>query len=306
MSITRYPFRGMADVARIQPLVAAMPLSTRHVVDLPWRLSTPLMQEGRDAVLWEDAQGQVVGFAAWQYYWAALDFFILPGPTAQQVEQDLFTWGEERFRELDAERGRPLPYWVEFRDDDLARRELAEAHGFLLDEGEHYVALEHTLTDLPPVPTLPEGFTLRPLVGEQEVAAYAKLHQAAFESTSMTPEWRARTLQMPQYRPELDIVVSAPGGELAGFCVGWLAPGRGVAQIEPLGVHPRYQHLGLGRVLLLEMLHRFRAHGAEKGLVETNLERTAARKAYESVGFSQGYIVYRQGKWMQQKECSRD
>ncbi|GHO62362.1 hypothetical protein KSC_012540 [Ktedonobacter sp. SOSP1-52] len=298
MSITRSPFRGMVDVPRILPLVAAMPLSSRHVVDLPWRLSTPRMQEGRDAVLWEDTLGQIVGFAAWQYYWAALDFFILPGPTAQQVEQDIFAWAEERFQELDAERGRPLPYWVEFRDDDLARRELVEARGYLLDEGDHYVALEHPLTDLPLVPALPEGFTLRPLAGEQEVAAYAELHRAAFESTSMTPEWRARTLQMPQYRPELDIVVSAPGGELAGFCVGWLAPERGVAQIEPLGVHPRYQHLGLGRVLLLEMLHRFQAHGAEKGLVETNLERTAARKAYESVGFSQGHIVYHQGKWM--------
>lgn len=38
------------------------------------------MKEGRDAAFWEDANGKVIGLAAWQYYWAALDFYILPGP----------------------------------------------------------------------------------------------------------------------------------------------------------------------------------------------------------------------------------
>jgi ribosomal protein S18 acetylase RimI-like enzyme len=302
MIMTRHVFRGEADMPHILDLVRRMPLTCRHVIDLPWRLSSPTINEGRDAAFWKDADGQVVGFVAWQYYWAALDFFILPGPQQQAVETEIFTWADGRFRELDEERGQPLafPYWVEFRDDDQARRHVVEAHGFLFDEDDRYVLLQHSLTDLSSVPALPDGFTLRPLAGEQEAAAYAELHRAAFESTSMTPEWRARTIRMPQYRPELDLVVCAPDGSLAGFCVGWFEPARNVAQVEPLGVHPRFHQLGLGRVLLLEMLRRFKEHGAESAFVETDLDRTPARRAYESVGFQQVHTIRRKGKWVNQ------
>lgn len=304
MTVTRQAFRGEADMARIATLVDSMPLACPHVVDLPWRLSSPAINEGHDAAFWADADGRVVAFAAWQQYWAALDFFILPGlPDAEQqaIEGDLFAWADERFRERDEERGRPLPYGVEFRDDDHDRRRVAEAHGFVLDEEDSYVLLQHPLAALAPVPALPDGFMLRPLRGEQEAAAYAELHRAAFESTSMTPEWRARTLRMPQYRSELDLVISAPDGSLAGFCVGWYAPPRRVAQIEPIGVHPRLQQLGLGRVLLLEMLRRFKAHGANSAMVQTNLDRTPARRAYEAAGFEQTHIIRHKEKWVHQR-----
>ncbi|HEY4385036.1 MAG TPA: GNAT family N-acetyltransferase [Ktedonobacteraceae bacterium] len=295
MTITRYPFRGEVDTPRILDIIRHMPFSCRHVIDYPWRLSTPAINEGCDAAFWEDSDGQAIGFAAWQYYWAALDFFILPGPEMQYVEKDLFAWADERFRELDEERGYPLPYWVEFRDDDRERQRLAEAHGFLLHE-ERYVLFQHSLADLPPVPALPDGFTLRPLAGEQEVVAYTEVHRAAFESTSMTPEWRARTLRASSYRPELDLVISAPDGSLAGFCVGWLEPSRRIAQIEPLGVHPRFHQHGLGRILLLEMLRRFKGQGASSAIVETNMGRTPARRAYESVGFQHVHTIHAKGK----------
>lgn len=301
MTITRRPFRDIADMPRILDLIRAMPLRCRHVLDLPWRLSSPAIHEGRDAVYWENAAGRVVGVAAWQYYWATLDFFILPGPEARDVENALFAWADSRFRERDEERGRPLPYSVEYRDDDEERLRLVESHGFTLDDDDDedsYVFLEHPLSSLAPVPTLPDGFTLRPLNGEQETAAYAGLHRAAFESASMTPEWRARTLLAPQYRPELDLVVCAPGGTLVGFCVGWFDPSRRVAQVEPMGVHPHFQQLGLSRILLLEILRRFKEHGAEKALVETNLDRSAARHAYESAGFRQTHLIRRKEKWV--------
>jgi mycothiol synthase len=244
--------------------------------------------------------GQVVGFAAWQQYWTVLDFFILPSPEAQAVEADLFTWADKRFRERDEERGRPLPYGVEFHNDDTERRSIAEAHGFVLDDDGGYAVLQHALVDLPTAPAPPSGFALRPLRGEPEAAAYAEVHRAAFESDSMTAEWRARALRMPQYRPELDLVIEAPDGSLAGFCVGWLGPMRRVAQIEPVGIHPRFHRLDLSRVLLLEMLRRFKGLGAGLALVETNLGRTAARRDYESVGFQQTHTIARKEKWVNQ------
>ncbi len=96
---------------------------------------------------------------------------------------------------------------------------------------------------------------------------------------------------MPTYRPELDLVVSTPDGELAGFCVGWFEPSRRIAPIEPLGVHPRFHQLGLGRVLLLEVLRRFKEHGATSAMVETDGDRILARHTYESVGFQLVHIM---------------
>lgn len=300
MTITRHPFRGEADMPCILDLVDSMPLTCPHVIDLPWRLSSPAINEGRDAAFWQDSGGQVVGFTAWQYYWAALDFFILPGPQQPDVEVDLFAWADGRFRERDEERGQPLPYWVEFQDDDQARRQLVEERGFLHDEGDRCVLLQHALADLAPVPTLPTGFMLRPLAGAQEAAAYAEVHRAAFESTSMTPEWRARTIRMPQYRSELELVVTAPDGSLAGFCIGWLVPERRVAQIEPIGVHPRFQRLGLGRILLLEMLRRFKAQGASSAIIEPYTGNAPIHRACEAVGFQQAHTIRSKGKWLTQ------
>ena len=88
-----------------------------------------------------------------------------------------------------------------------------------------------------------------------------------------------------------------PDGTLAGFCVGWHEPARGVAQLEPVGVHPRYQRRGLSRALLTEMLHRLKVRGASVAIADTELDQTAARAAYDAVGFKQTHTIWRQEAW---------
>ncbi len=298
MTITMRPWRDETDLPLIVDLLRGVSPVSRHLVDIPWRLSSPALQDERNARVWIDADGMMVGFAAWQIYWAALDYFVRPGMHQHAVEDGIFSWAMVRFRELDMERGRPLPYWVEFRDDDIERQRVVKAGGFLLDDDYQYIQMMHPLIDPLPEPMLPDGFMLRPFAGEREVNGYAELHRAAFESTSMTYDWRLRTLKMPQYQRELDIVAVAPDGSLAGFCVGWPISERHIGQVEPLGVHPRFHHMGLGRALLLESLRRFKAHGADSVLVETENHRKVARSAYESVGFQPIHTIYRKGMWV--------
>ncbi len=153
--------------------------------------------------------------------------------------------------------------------------------------------LQRQLGVLPSRLAVPDGFAIRPLAG----AAYAEAHRAVFDSQAMTAQWRERTIGMPFYQPGLDLVAVAPDGTLAGFCVGWHEPARGVAQVEPLGVHPRCQRRGLSRALLTEMLRRFKSRGASVAIAETELDRTAARAAYGAVGFKQTHTIWRQEAW---------
>jgi ribosomal protein S18 acetylase RimI-like enzyme len=139
------------------------------------------------------------------------------------------------------------------------------------------------------------GFTVRPLGGMDEVAAYVELHQSVFESKNMTVDWRARTLRQPAYRPDLDLVVASDDGRLAAFCICWLDGESMLGHVEPLGCHKDFRPFALGRVALSHGLHRLQSLGAREIFVETDNYRDTAFRLYESFGFEviQDVLVYR-------------
>ncbi len=93
-----------------------------------------------------------------------------------------------------------------------------------------------------------------------------------------------------------NLVGIAPDGRMAGFCIGWLAPEQHAVQIEPAGVDPEFQRLGLGRALMFELFQRCKALGVERVFVETDSGRWSARHAYEAVGLRPAYQSLRKGK----------
>jgi ribosomal protein S18 acetylase RimI-like enzyme len=115
----------------------------------------------------------------------------------------------------------------------------------------------------------------------------------------MTVGWRARTLERPEYLPDLDLVVEAPDGRLAGFCVCWISTdeqGHALSgQVEPLGVHPDFREKGLGRGLLLEGIRRMQQRDVATMIVETDDDRDAAVALYTSAGFvvTEKLLIYR-------------
>ena len=144
-----------------------------------------------------------------------------------------------------------------------------------------------------PIPDwlLPDGFTIRPLAGIDEVGNYVALHRASFGSENMTVEWRARILQSPHYTTDLDLVAIAPDGTFAAFCIGWQidVQGKRLAQVEPIGVHPAFQSHGLGKAILAEQLRRMRAHNADTFLIEAESTNAASQGLYRSMGFRSLY-----------------
>jgi ribosomal protein S18 acetylase RimI-like enzyme len=301
MSITQRAFSGKPDVQAMITLPAAFPADNLHIVDLPYRFSSWALDDPGNVGLWTNAEGHLLAWAVMQTPFWTVD--VVCHPHASHVLPDILAWVDARARQmLESETGLPCWFVMTFAGQTSRIRALKEA-GFAsqADVGEDSwskVLMRRPAQAPVTAYSLPEDFTIRPLADEREVDAYVALHRAVFESRSMTAEWRARTLRCPEHIPDTDLVIVAPDGRLAGFCIGWLnrdVTGEAVGHIEPLGVHADFRGQGLGRAVLSECLRRLYRRGARYILIETDNYRAAALDLYESVGFHliQDVLVFR-------------
>jgi mycothiol synthase len=290
-SILRREYGGVADWATMAQLARLQPANNLHIIDLPYRFSSWAFDAPDNIAIWE-RDGEMLGWAALQTPFWTIDLVVHPDapPT---LYRDMLTWVDARAQGIaDTPQGRPCWFVNPFAEQteimaDLSAQGFADVGDWPVDAWTKVLLMRPCSEPVTPAIKLPDGFVIRPLAGEADVDGYVAAHRAAFDSTSMTREWRARTLQQPDYVPALDLVAVAPSGEIAAFCIGWFSEdigGEPVGQIEPLGVAPAYQGIGLGRNILAEQLRRQAAHGAARVWVETDNYREAAVGLYGSAG----------------------
>lgn len=293
MEFSQRVFAGTADPPATQALARTWREAHLHTTDLSWRLTSWALDEPENAVLWHDDAGQLVAWAALQTPFWTIDLIVHPGHEGILFPR-ILEWADTRARAVSATQyGHPSWYIMVF-DDQPDRMQTLESAGWMsqADVGEDSwskVWMKYA-GPIPPA-TLPDGFTIQSL-GDR-VDAYVELHQTVFESKNMTTSWRRRTTEHPAHTPDCDLVVCAPDGQLAAFCVGWLEGRQG--QVEPLGVHADFRNLGLGKAILAECLRRLQAHGAQEIHVETDNYRNAALDLYEWAGFrvERNVLVFR-------------
>jgi mycothiol synthase len=300
MRIRMRPYAGEADQAQMSALVHAHPAGNIHIADLPYRLSSWAFDDPGNVGLWEDGAGNLLAWAVLQTPFSAIDYAYRPDVRDYGIHPMILTWAVARAGAVvGTANGRPAWYAAVFAGQTDRQGDLERA-GFVRQAGWSQVLLDRPAAGPVPPACLPDGFTVRPLAGLSEVAAYTELHRVALGSENMTAAWRARTLARPAYIADLDLVVVAPDGRLAAFCVGWLdrhgPDGAVLGQVEPLGVHPDFQGQGLGWAVLLEGLRRMPAHGATRLLVETDTYRDAAFGLYQSAGFRVAQEIWVYGR----------
>ena len=301
MQAIQRKFSGEADKRAMEALVQAFPTDNLHVTDLPYRLSSWALDHVENIGLWVNPHGQLVAWAVMQTPFWAIDYACHP-QAGSDLHRQVLAWADRRAAQvLGTPSGRPW-WYVNVLAGQADRIRDLEAAGFACQANVGDDSWSQVLMQRPaqtPVMEgrpLPPGFAIRPLAGESEIQAYVELHRTAFESRNMTAEWRTRALRHPAYIPDLDLVAVAPDGSLAAFCICWLGKNEGISgQIEPLGVHPSWRRLGLGRAILAEGLRRLHLHGATQVYVETDNYRNAAFCLYESAGFRviEHVLVYR-------------
>lgn len=275
-----------------------MPIRRR--TDLPYRFSSWAFDDPDNVCLLFDADDHLVAWAALQTPFWTIDF-ALRADAPPQIYQMLVQWADQRIVHVRGTRSARPIWFINVFSHQQQRIADLEAAGWAnqANVGEHawskVFMLRSSDTPVERAP-VPSGWTIRPLAGASEVAAYVALHRAVFESESMTEPWRHRTLQQPAYDASLDLVAVAPDGQFAAFCVCWFdavgPTGRPCGQIEPLGVGVPFRQHGLGRAILTEGLYRLQQHGAQDIVVETDNYRNDALTLYEQVGFEVVHDVF--------------
>jgi ribosomal protein S18 acetylase RimI-like enzyme len=72
---------------------------------------------------------------------------------------------------------------------------------------------------------------------------------------------------------------------VAAFCIAWLDFTNRVGLFEPVGTHPDYRRMGLGKAVLAEGMRRMMAYGMQSVIVCAEGDNPAAQRLYQSAGF---------------------
>ena len=292
MTYTTQSYQGPPDLADMLALVRARPRelmlrfpSPADLYELVNAHSTPELTR-----LWRAPVGKLVGFALFNSgdTYASLVMEYPPQELQSGLGDSMIAWGEAVFQS--SYHGQATSLSASAEEKDPARIELLERHGFIrLDE--ETVSMERALGEDIPLPELPAGFTIRPLLGEAEIPTWVALHRAAFGTENMTEDYRQVMAQSPGYNPDLDLVAVAPDGRLAAYVFGSISAeenaltGRMIGYTDPVGTHPDFQRLGLCRALLLACLHRLKERGMDTARLGTGSWNTAMQRAAQSAGF---------------------
>lgn len=299
MSITRRAFLAEQDKDQMSALARQCSENNLHVFDLPYRLSSWALDDPENVRLWFDEDQQLLAWAALQTPFWTIDYVCHPAHESQ-LHQEILSWADQHAQAVQkTPYERPAWFVMVFSGQNDRIRGLEKA-GFQCqsdvgDDSWSKVLMLRS-SQMPVQIYQPRsGFTVRSLAGESEVQKYVELHQSVFESKNMTVDWRARTLQHPNYKPGLDIVVESPDKRLVAFCICWFDETSRTGHVEPLGSHKDFRQYALGRVALSEGLRRLQSLGAQNIFVETDNYRNTAFRLYESFHFQtiQDVLVYR-------------
>jgi len=290
------PYRDAQDLEKMKALLVLGRQATNgtyyvHTGDLDWWLYYPSVQRdwGEIIFLWDGSRpdGQLNGWALLSPEWRTFDVFVHPQARGTALANELYAWAEEQIaRIVGLSGGKDIrTMWV--LEDDAALVSHLYQRGFVRSEA-HLKLYKRGLDGLLPMASLPAGFQVRHVAGEADGQERARASHAAFGSEkAFEAYWQRykRFMDSPAYIPELDLVSVAPDGRFASFCTCWLDPVNRVGLFEPVGTHPDFQRLGLGKAVMLEGLLRMQASGMLTAIVGAESDNPAAQGLYRSIGF---------------------
>ncbi len=294
----RRSYEGEADVARLQRFNAESIAVTGgcgylHPGDIVHHLffGNKQFDPADLATMWEDESG----VAAWvlaQPTFRACDIQVRHDLRGGVFERDVLEFADARIVDVMQANGVEGDVIVgdAFRCD-LARISLLTEMGWERDDDPPYIINRARIADIPE-PEVPDGYTIRPINGVEEVAAATAVHQGAFPGARWTEEQYRYAMESPGYDPARELVAEAPDGTFAAFAVTWYDELNRTGLMEGVGTHPDHRQIGLGRAIVRFAAHHMAAIGGmEYATVANSESNTASSALYRSAGFEPWQVL---------------
>jgi len=164
-------------------------------------------------------------------------------------------------------------------------RQALEHAGF--EPRKYHFRMQIESASLPPVPTWPEGCTLRTIIADQDDQLIYDFIQAAFAQPERTPpsfeSWRSYMMRPDHFEKDLwfllfheeELIGAALCYDYSEF--GW---------VRQLGVAPSWRGQGVGSALLQHTFHIFFQKGHQKVALGVDSTRPQAQSLYKNAGMS--------------------
>jgi GNAT superfamily N-acetyltransferase len=228
-----------------------------EAADIQWWSRQERGTDGTGQLFWLGEQGEPLAAVILTDFGGNVQCDVLARPGDPALERAAWAAAVRRLAGLEAAAEIPVR-----RDAGVALAELATA-GFGPAAGPDVVTSWLAAARRPAIPALAAGFRLR-----SRADAPDGPHPLAARSGPQVEE-RLRACSL--YRPELDLMVAAPGGEVAGYGLFWADHVTGVGLVEPMRTEQAWQRRGIAAHLLAAGLDRLAMAGCARLKVSSDI-----------------------------------
>jgi mycothiol synthase len=281
MKLTVRNYQGEPDYERVRRFLQEVYLhNDRHMYSWPvarldyWRwhgimnLSEGSLEE--HVFIWETADGKIAAILNSEGLRQSF-LQIHPDYKSVALEEQMVALAEKHLRGPSRRGGDVLWIWCD--GGDTPRQTLLSKCGFShINEADEHIWLRNLDEPIFMLP-VKVGYEIRALGGESELPSRSWASWRAFHSNEPDEKydddwtWYLNIQKAPLYRPELDLVAIAPGGEVAAFTTIWYDEVTHSGYFEPVGTMPEHQRQGLARWLMCEGMRRLKSLGATQATV---------------------------------------
>jgi len=168
----------------------------------------------------------------------------------------------ERFTSKVSEDRKQNRYSLCVSEDDTVLSEFIRRRGYKKSDNRERILIK-TYGSEPEKVVLPDGFTIQ---DARTVSPFyfALAHNHSFrynQDNDGCEKGFAKLQTMPDYRPDLNLILFDHEGQPAGLANFWVSEKSQTASLEPLGTVWWYRRMGLGKALITEGINRTRAYG---------------------------------------------
>jgi predicted N-acetyltransferase YhbS len=239
--------------------------------------------------LWENDAGEIVGVVNMEHpdrdHPGFGEAFVQRHPQYVFLLDEMLNYAQAT---LANEKTNSLHIYV--YDDDAPLQTLLQRRGYEPNVQDVGYDSEFVVGRRPEV-ELPAGYVLQSMAQENNIELRREIFGRAFNHPEPA-EWPSafsyQELQRaPDYRPDQDLYIVGPDGRYVSCCIVWYDALNRLGILEPVGTHPDFRQMGLGKAVVLAGIGRAAALGAEKVCVGSG------QRFYEAIGFEKKYIAYR-------------